>query len=97
MKCFVDFLYTAAPHQRQVILKTLSNDQLKLLTEIIYNTAMDIIPIPDKDKKLLRKHRRNIRATLAQGISKQQRRRRLLTLNKILPVFIRHYLKWQDN
>lgn len=97
MKSFLEFLLITIPLQRNAIMKTLTDQQLKILIEIIYNAAMNVIPVPDKDKKLLRKYKRNIREVLADGISKRLRRRRLLTLSNVLPIFLRHYLKWQDS
>lgn len=97
MKWFVEFLQYASPLQRNAILQTLTNQQLKVVIEIIYNVVMNVIPIPDQDKRSLKKRKRDILRTLAKGISKQNRRRRLLSIGDIVQVFVRNYLKWQSS
>lgn len=97
MKSFIKFLHSTTSLQRKAIMKSLTNDQLKLLIEIVYNVAMNVIPILEEDKRLLSKHKLSIRRTLEEGISKKQRQQRLLTIHKILPIFIRNYLKWQES
>ena len=90
-------LYLHASHQQQkLLLMSLNDEQLKLLTEIIYNTAMENIPIPSEDKKKLSKYKTGIRKVLVEGISRTNRRRRLLYISNIIPVFIHNYLQWLE-
>lgn len=98
MRGFIDFLTTASKQQQIMLLKSLTYTQLKLLIEIIYNVVMDNIPITNDDKKKLIKHKSTIRKVLVEGLSLQQRRKRLLLLKgNILYIFIKNYLEWQKN
>jgi len=97
MNTFLEFLSIAPIHQRKILVLTLTDQQLKLLTEIIYNTAMGNIQISSEDKRKLTKYKLGIRKTLAEGISKKERRQRLLTISNILPLLISNYLRWQEN
>jgi len=97
MNTFLEFLSIAPIHQRKILVLTLSNEQLKLLIEIIYNTAMENIQISSEDKRKLVKYKLDIRRTLAAGISKKERRQRLFTISNILPLLIKIYIRWQGN
>jgi len=97
MKYLLDFLQFAPNEQRKIVIQTLSDEQLQLLIEIIYNVANDVIVISKSDENLLRRYKLGIRRTLVEGISRKQRRQRLLLISQLLPIFIKHYLKWQEN
>lgn len=57
MKNLVEFWLVASDQQKKGILITLTDQQLKFLTEIMYNVAADNIPIADEHKKKLSKHK----------------------------------------
>lgn len=95
MNTFLEYLAVAPKYQRKILILTLTVQQLKLLTEIIFNSAMDTMSTSEEDKNILRKYKLSIRKVLVDGITKQERRRRLLTISNILPRFINNYLKWQ--
>lgn len=97
MEAFLNFLLFAPQRQREIIVQTLTDEQLKLVMEIIYNVANDVIEIPKSDKTLLSRYKLGIRRTLVNGISKRKRRHRLVLVSKLLPIFIRNYLKWREN
>jgi len=97
MNEFLEFLSISPIYQRKILVLTLTDQQLKLLTEIIYNAAMDNIPISEEDKRKLTKYKLGIRKALAEGLSKKQRRKRLLNISSVIPVFIQNYLQWQRN
>ena len=77
MKHFVEFWLSASARQQKGILLTLTKKQLKFLTEIIYNVVRGTIPVSDKDKKTLTKHKNVISAILTKRISLQERRKRI--------------------
>jgi len=97
MKYLLDFLQFASDRQRKMVIQTLSDEQLKLLIEIIYNVSSDVIAIPKSDENLLRRYKLGIRRTLVEGISRKQRRQRLLSISQLLPIFIKSYIRWQEN
>lgn len=96
MKSLVDFWLIASDRQKKGILLTLTDPQLQFIIEIIHNIAADNISISDEDKKNLAKHKLLIRKVLAGGISRRQRRRRLLAASKILPTVFKNYLIWLE-
>jgi len=97
MKAFLEYLLAASNMQVKSLLQNLTTDQLKLLVEIIYNVAKDIIPLSDSDKSKLWKYKRVIRGVLLRGLTRRQRQRRLVKIKDLLPIFIRGYLQWQES
>lgn len=91
MDSFLEFLAIAPPHQQKMLLKSSTDEQLKLLIEIIYNIAMDNIPISDEDKRQLSKYKLGIRKVLAHEISRTQRRQRLIAVSSVFSIFIKYY------
>lgn len=97
MNSFLEFLSIAPQQQQKALLMAITDKQLKLLIEILYNVAMDTVPISDGDKKKLSKYKLDIRKTLADGLSTTLRRRRLIAISGVLPVFIKNYSRWLEN
>lgn len=48
---------TASSAQRTALLNTITNDQLKALTEVTFNVVQGIIPLTEVQKRHLRKHK----------------------------------------
>jgi len=52
---------TASSPQRKALLDTITNDQLKALTELTHNLLQGKIPITEAQKRTLRKHKSFLR------------------------------------
>ena len=52
------FIETSSNQQRKALLNTVTDDQLKALTEITYNLLQDSIPVTAAQKKKLRTYKR---------------------------------------
>ena len=95
-KHFLYFLSLTSNRQRNVLLKCVSLDQLKLLVSIIYNTLRGNLTISARDKMTLLKYKTRIRNVVRKGITRQNRRARLISIANVLPIFIHSFLKqWQ--
>lgn len=92
--CFIQFLLTCSFKQFVYILKTLTKDQLQVITEIIFNVARGVCPISDENKMVLAKRKRLIREVVLPRLTHEQRRRRLLKIKKLLPIFLEACLQY---
>ena len=97
MKSFLEFLLSTSKSQRKMLITNLSYQQLKLIVEILYNIAMENIPLRKEDKRKLTQYKSSIRKVLSTRITRRQRLVRLIKLNEILPIVIRNYLQWQES
>jgi len=64
MKKQIFFLYTlmnTSKEQRKAMLDTISNEQLKALTEVTHNIAQGTIPLTEAHKRTLRQHKGFVR------------------------------------
>lgn len=95
-RLFLNFLVDIDNNQRNAILKTLTNEQLQILVEIIYNLLKGSLPISKKYKDLLYPNKQAIRKVVDESISKHLRRKRLLKISNDLPIILRNFLKYES-
>lgn len=94
-----ELLVQAADSQRAVIVKTLSEPQLKAVLEAIYNVIKGTCPIQKKDKKKLFPYKSVIRRLVSKELSQQQQKRLLKKHHRLLPLVLKpviDYLKHVD-
>ena len=65
---------TASKQQRKQLLDTITNDQLRALTEVIVNLLQSILPIATSHKPKLKRHRIIIRQLGDTEISSKKKR-----------------------
>ena len=95
-KSFLHFLSSCDKEQRKAILKTTTDDQLKLLVEIILNLLRGVIPTSYRTKNLLRSNKNNIRKVVEDSTSKTLRRKRLAKISSEIPVILQSFLKYKS-
>ena len=81
-----DVLIKSTDEKRKVILKSLTETQLKAVLEAIYNVLFGMCPIQDKDKKKLKSESTIIRRMVSKDITLQQQRRLLKKHSRLLPL-----------
>jgi len=81
-KTFIHFLLICSSQQYEYVLKTLTKDQLQVITEIIFNIVKGVCPISDENKILLMKRRRLIRAVLGPKLTPNLRKKGLQKIKK---------------
>lgn len=93
-KCFIQFLLICSPQQFDFILKSLTKDQLQIIMEILFNVIKGVCPISDKNKTVLMKRKRFIRAVLLSKLTLSQRKQGLRKIQKILPIFLKACMQY---
>ena len=83
---------TASSLQLKFILKTLTKDQLQTIVEIIYNVVQGLYPVSVADKKKLNRYKSTIRKLFEPRLSRIERKRTLIKLKNIIPVFLNIYI-----
>ena len=81
-------------NQKQFILKTLTKNQVQCIVEIVFNVMNGVIDITENDKKILKKRKRIIREVIRTHATLIERKRHILQIKKILPLFLKAYLKY---
>ena len=89
---FLHFLSSCHKEQRKAILQTTTDDQLKLLVEIVLNILRGVIPTSTRTRNLLRSNKSNIRKVVDDSISKTLRRKRLIKISSEIPVILLSFL-----
>ena len=95
-KSFLHFLSSCDKEQRKAIMQTTTDDQLKLLVEIVLNILRGVIPTSTKTRNLLRSSKNNIRKVVEDSISKTLRRKRLAIISSEIPVILHSFLKYES-
>lgn len=97
-KVMLRFLSVCKNEQQKAVLSNLTLGQFRLIISVIYNTLHAVVPLSDRDKSKLGKHKLFIRRVLSKDITRSKRRNYLLKISKQLPVFLRAFIQsWQKN
>lgn len=94
-KLYLKFLAFCDREQRKAIIRTSHDDQLKLLVEIIYNLLKGVISLSRNKTQLLTLDKNNIRKVVADSVSMNLRRKRLLKIVNNIPIIIQLYFKYE--
>ena len=87
---------TCEKNQREALIRTLTDQQLQILLEIIYNLIKGGIYISNKYKDMLATNKDNIRKVVEESISKRLRRKRLLKISGDLPIILQVFFKHES-
>lgn len=87
------FLLNGTPQQISQMIKIMNKEQLHWIIEIIYNVVQGVCSISETDKSLLAKKKNLIRKIVSKDITRQQRKLFLLKLTKLIPVFLKGYIR----
>lgn len=93
---FLKFLSSCEGEQRKSIIQTTTENQLRLLVEIIHNLVQGIIPIQTRNKQLLQLNKENIRKVVEVSVSIKLRRKRLININRDIPIIIQAFFKYES-
>jgi hypothetical protein len=83
------FLATASDDQRVALIKRLSETQVKVILESIYNVLFGTCPIEVKDKKTLKSQSTVIRRMVSKELTLLQKRRLLKKHQRLLPLLLK--------
>ena len=86
---FLSLLVSAEDEQRVAIIKSMSEDQFKVLVECVYNILYGVITLSPQYKKKLFKYRNVIRKITEQGRTRLQRKKLLLKYRFLLPTLVK--------
>lgn len=90
------FLTVCDKNQRNIILRTLTDQQLQILVEIIYNLVKGGFHISKKYRDALSLKKTNIRSVIEESISKRLRRKRLLKISEVIPIILQAFFKYES-
>ena len=79
---------TASRTQRKALLKTITNDQLKAVVEIVVNLLNKVIPISPRDKSKLKSNRRFIRQIADRAITLKKKKDLILRQGGIIVLLL---------
>ena len=80
---------TASSAQRKALLDTITNDQLKALTEVTHNLLQGHIPISEAQKRALRKHKTFLRILGNIRVSFSQKREVLCRKGAVIALLLK--------
>lgn len=86
---FLSLLNTARNYQRELLIRTATNEQLKVLCEILLNIVKGNISLAEKDIKLIQKKSDIVRALLRKTTSKRNKRRLFQTNSDLVKIIAR--------
>lgn len=87
---FIKFLLNITKQQLVTFLRITTKEQLQTIIEIIYNVVHGVC---DSNKLTLSKHKNIIRKLVVKRSSLVERKKLLLKIHNILPVFLQAYIK----
>lgn len=90
---FIKFLLNITKQQLVTFLRITTKEQLQTIIEIIYNVVHGVCTISDSNKLTLSKHKNIIRKLVVKRSSLVERKKLLLKIHNILPVFLQAYIK----
>ena len=93
-KLFIQTLLILPSEQVLYILKTLTKDQTQVIVEIIHNILKGVCPLSSIDKQVLHKYKNAIRNVVTPQLNLTQRKKQLLRIRTILPLFFKSYTKY---
>lgn len=88
------FLMHMSRHQLLHVLRILTKEQLRAIIEIIYNVVQGTCPVSEANKNILLKHKNLIRRLVVKRLTLSQRKRLLLKIRNILPIFFQAYIHY---
>ena len=91
---FIQCLLELSPKQKLFILRNITDIQLKDIVEIIYNVLHGVCPVQAKDKAKLKKYKSVLRKLTASDVSFLLRKKQLLKIESILPIFFNAYIRY---
>ena len=89
---FLHLLANTHHKQRQAMIESSTREQLEVLTEIIINILNEVLPIRDKHRQQLRRHKRTIRRLSKKKIPLHTRRQLLLQPNNLTSLLLQPIL-----
>ncbi|CAC5376467.1 unnamed protein product [Mytilus coruscus] len=89
---FIKFLITSTVSQRDILFWTVTDAQLQLLNEIIFNLPQGIIPISRRIKERLHVNNNKLRRVVQVSVARRVRKKRLIGISGDLPTVLRAFL-----
>ena len=84
-----EILISSSDNQRQAVLKTLADSQLKAILEAIYNVLKGTCPLRDKERNKSVPFKTVIRRIVSDGLTQKQRKRLLSKHHHLLPFLLK--------
>ena len=83
------FIDTPSKQQKRVLLDTITDNQLKALTEITFNLLQGVIPITTDQKNKLRKYKRLVELIGDPKASPKKKKKALCRQAKVITLILR--------
>ena len=87
-------LAQSAEQQRAILLRSLSEGQLKAVLEATYNVLKGTCPVLNRDKNNLLQYRGIIRRLVSKELSPKQQRRLLTKHRDLLPIILNPVIRF---
>lgn len=81
-------LHTLKPKYRKALLKVCSDDEINCICECIYNILLGKIPLEEKIKNKLGKHKHILRRLISKGSNKSRKRIIIQKGGAFLPIIL---------
>lgn len=89
----LELLSSCAKSQIKSLLSTLSVDQVKILTEVLYNIQYATLPIPEDKLTYLQKKKSVIRKITTKGTSNRERKDLIVKNSALISVILKFSLQ----
>ena len=80
---------TTSKLQRRQLLETITNDQLRALTEIVVNLLQSVLPLTPSNRNKLKKHRQVIRQLGDRTISLKKKKELLCRQGSVITLLLK--------
>lgn len=81
-------LLNLKPKYRDALLKILGEDEINCISECIFNVLKGKVPLKDKDKSILKKHKNVLRKLISKGENKTRKRLIVQKGGAFLPIIL---------
>jgi hypothetical protein len=92
-KYFILLLLSTTRKQQLALVKSITDRQIQVIVQIVYNVIHGFRALPEKDKKKLQRHKSTIRMFIAKSTSTKRRKELLTKYLKYILLIIKPVIK----
>ena len=82
--CFIQLLTSTTVQQKLALLKTLTDDQVLVLCEIVLNILQGQLYVPADTVRRLKKHKTFLRSLTSKAVSNRRKKDRIIARHKLV-------------
>ena len=91
---FINGLLILSNKQRNMIVKHLEDEQLKVILEIIFNVLRGVCKVTSTEKQTMEPFIKILRSLISSDVAVRRRKQLLMKIREILPLFLKAYIRY---